>query len=135
MIPGTRPVIRSALAYFAAIFALGFVLGTMRTLWLAPRLGETGAVLAELPVMLAASWWCARRIVARAALPGRGAALALGGLAFALLLAAELALALLLFGETAAAWLASLARLPGALGLAGQMLFGLMPALAWRRPA
>ena len=126
-------VLRPALVYFAAIFALGFVLGTVRTLWLAPAIGPTGAVLAELPVMLAASWWLARRIVARTALPHAGATLALGLIALALLLAAELALAVAAFGETPGAWLASLARPPGALGLAGQVLFGLLPALAWRR--
>jgi hypothetical protein len=89
-------------------------------------------VLAELPVMLGASWWLARRIVRRAHLPSRGAALALGALALALLLGAELALAMALAGETPRAWLASLARLPGSLGLAGQALFGLLPALVWR---
>lgn len=121
-------IVRPALIYFAAIFALGFVLGTLRTLWLAPAVGETAAVMAELPVMLAASWWAARRVLARSALPSRDAALAMGALAFALLLAAELALAL---GQSAAQWLASLTRMPGPLGLAGQALFGLMPALVW----
>lgn len=125
-------IARSAVRYFALIFALGFALGTVRTLWLAPRWGEEAAVLAELPVMLAASWWAARRITARAALPGRGAALAMGGLALALLLGAELALAMLLAGETPGQWLARLATPAGGLGLAGQVLFGLLPALVWR---
>jgi len=48
-------LLRPALAYFLPVFALGFVLGTVRTLWLAPMLGELAAVAAELPVMLAAS--------------------------------------------------------------------------------
>ncbi len=42
--------------YFGLVFALGFILGTLRVLVLEPRLGSTGAVLLELPVMLAASW-------------------------------------------------------------------------------
>jgi hypothetical protein len=127
-------IIRPALRYFAAIFALGFVLGTVRTLWLAPAIGEGPAVLAELPVMLAASWWLARRIVRGAALPSLNAALAMGLIAFALLLLAELALARFGFGQTPGQWLASLGRMPGLLGLAGQALFGLMPGLVWRRP-
>lgn len=127
------PLLRSAFAYFAGIFALGFVLGTVRVLWLVPRLGETAAVLIELPVMVTASWLWARRIVARHRLPSRRSALALGLGGLALLLLAELALGLTLFGQSAGQWLAALTTPPGALGLAGQVLFGLMPALVWKR--
>ncbi len=49
-------MIRAALRYWLGIFALGFVLGTARTLWLEPMLGAVPAVTLELPVMLAASW-------------------------------------------------------------------------------
>src|SRR5690606_39056760 len=56
---GHRPILHAALAYWAAIFALGFVLGTVRTLWLAPAVGELAAVALELPVMLGASAWAA----------------------------------------------------------------------------
>lgn len=126
-------VLRPALTYFAGIFALGFVLGTIRVLWLVPALGENAAVLAELPVMLAASWLWARRVLRRQPLASRSAALAMGCLAFALLLLAELALGLTLFGQSAGEWLAALGHLPGSLGLAGQVLFALMPALVWKR--
>ena len=48
--------------YANIVFLIGFILGTIRVLLLAPRLGETTAVIAEVPVMLAASWfvcrWC-----------------------------------------------------------------------------
>jgi hypothetical protein len=124
---------RAALAYFAPVFALGFVLGTVRTLWLAPALGEVPAVAAELPVMLAASWLLARRVVRRHAVAGRGEALGLGLAAFALLLLAELALAVTLAGQSPADWAAALTRPAGALGLAGQALFALLPALALPR--
>lgn len=125
-------LLRAALAYFLPVFALGFVLGTVRTLWLAPMLGEVAAVAAELPVMLGASWLLARRTVRRHALTRGGAALAVGLIAFALLLLAELALAMTLAGQTPADWAAALIRPAGALGLAGQALFALLPALAWR---
>ena len=52
-------VLRAAIAYWAVVFALGFVLGTVRTLWLAPAIGVTVATAVELPIMLAASWWAA----------------------------------------------------------------------------
>ena len=126
-------LLRHALVYLAAIFALGFVLGTVRTLWLAPAVGPLAAVALELPVMLGASWWLARRMAARRPLPSRGAALAAGGIAFALLMLAELSLGMALFGQSANEWLAALATPPGMLGLAGQALFALMPALVWQR--
>lgn len=124
-----------ALAYFGGIFALGFALGTVRTLWLAPRLGEIVAVLTELPVMLAASLWWARRLLARRPLPRRADALAMGLLAFVLLMAAEAALAAAAFGQSPVQWLAGLLRPAGLAGLAGQMAFAAMPALVWRTGA
>jgi hypothetical protein len=122
-----------ALTYWAAVFALGFVLGTLRVVWLAPALGESAAVLAELPVMLAASWLWAQRLLARLPLASAGAALGAGALALALLLGAELALGALAFGQSPAAWLAALTRPPGSIGLAGQLGFALIPWWLSRR--
>lgn len=122
------PVAHAALAYWAWVFAAGFALGTVRTLWLAPRLGPLAAVAAELPIMLAISWIAARRIIARHAIVGHADALAMGALAFALLLLAEAALARVLGGQGVAAWAEELATPHGALGLAGQALFALLPA-------
>ena len=49
--------------YAVIVLLVGFILGTIRVLLLAPRLGETTAVILEAPMMLAASWficrWCA----------------------------------------------------------------------------
>lgn len=107
------------------------MLGTLRVLWLAPVIGETGAVLAELPAMLAASWFAARRLARRFGISSAGPALAMGALAFMLLMAAELALASVV-ADGPRGWLDGLMRLPGALGLAGQVCFALMPLLAVR---
>jgi hypothetical protein len=46
--------------YAIIIFVVGFILGTIRVLLLAPRLGETTAVIIEAPIMLAASWFVCR---------------------------------------------------------------------------
>ena len=56
-----------------------------------------------------------------------------GALAFLMLMAAEARLAAGLAGARPARWAADLLRTPGWIGLAGQLLFGLMPWLAARR--
>lgn len=129
---GMKPVLAGS-AYWAMVFALGFVLGTLRVLWLAPALGLVAATLIELPVMLAASWWAARWLLRRFAIRTEGAALVMGALAFVLLMAAELVLGVTAFGQTPGQWLAGLIEPQGALGLAGQVIFALMPWLAVRR--
>ena len=115
--------------YFALIFGLGFVLGTLRVLWLVPIIGETFAVLAEQPTMLTASWLAARWLVRRYGLAGLRAKAVMGVTAFALLMLAEVTLASALFGQVPAEWLKSLFAMPGIIGLTGQILFALLPFL------
>lgn len=117
---------RAALAYWGIVFALGFVLGTVRVLWLAPLVGLLPATALELPVMLAASWIAAGWVTRRFGIAGAGEALATGGLAFALLLAAECALGAAT-GQTPAQWLAGLRQPHALLGLAGQAVFAVLP--------
>lgn len=122
--------LRTGFWYFLAVFALGFVLGTVRVLWLAPAIGEIAAVCAELPVMLAFSWFvCARLTVGRPDLNGIAPRLLMGGSAFVLLMAAEAALATLVFGKPPIAYVASLLSPAGEIGLAGQGVFALIPWL------
>lgn len=103
------------------------MLGTVRTLWLAPHLGTVGAVAAELPVMLAASWIWARVLLVRMAPASQDAALASGLAALVLLLAAEAVIGIGLLGIPARTWLAGFTTPPGVLGLAGQIAFCLLP--------
>lgn len=120
---------KAGAAYFATVFALGFVLGTLRVLWLVPMVGETNAVLAEQPVMLIASWFAAGWLVGRYRLVAVRERAIMGVVAFSLLMLAEVTLASLLFGQSPAAWLNSIFAMPGIIGLAGQTLFALMPLL------
>jgi len=125
--------IRAGVAYFAVVFAAGFVLGTIRTLFLAPRIGPLAAVLVELPLMLAIAWFICRWLVRRLGLgDGWTTRLSMGVLAFVLLLAAELVLSLVLFGGTAVGFIASLGTPEGAAGLAGQLAFAAIPLLVGR---
>lgn len=116
--------------YFLAAFALGSVLGTIRVLAIAPRLGELGAVLLELPVMLAASWLLSSAITRRLGVPpAPPSRLAMGLTALILLTTAESLLGLYGFGQDLERQFARLATMPGAIGLAGQAAFALIPLL------
>ncbi|MBF9195136.1 hypothetical protein [Microvirga terrestris] len=116
--------------YFAVIFALGFILGAARVLMIAPRLGETEAVLVELPIMLTASWiacgWVLRRLRVGLSLETR---LAIGGVAFSLLMLAELGVSVLAFGRTPAEHLATYGSASALVGLGAQLIFAAMPLL------
>lgn len=123
-----KNTIKAALAYFAIIFGAGFVLGAARVLLLVPRIGHLSAVMVELPVMLLASWLACRAIVGHWQVPPEAGSRILMGLgAFLLLMTAEFVLAVALFGRGPEAFLDDLCTVPGALGLAGQICFGLWP--------
>lgn len=127
-----KRMLRASTAYVATVFAVGFVLGLLRTLALVPLLGEVGAVMVELPVILTVAWLVCARILRRwppAPLP----ALGMGAIAFLLLMAAEAGLSMLLAGRSMAEHLALYSQLPHQLGLAGQMTFAMFPWVQARR--
>lgn len=122
----------AGLAYFALVFALGFVLGTVRTLFVAdaPGGGRLLGVLIELPIMLTASWFLCGFAIRRFGVPATpGARARMGGLAFVLLLLAELLVGALLFGRSIGEHFALYREASYALGLAAQIAFGLMPVI------
>lgn len=131
---GAAAALKAGVAYFALVFAAGFVLGTIRTLLLAPHIGPFAAVVVELPLMLAIAWFICRWLVERFAVgDARAERLVMGVIAFVLLLAAELVLSLSLFGGTVVGFVASLGTPEGAAGLAGQVAFAAMPLVVRRR--
>jgi hypothetical protein len=78
--------------YAIVVFSIGFILGTIRVLLLAPRLGETIAVIVEAPVILAVSWfvcrWCVGRLDVRRTVSARSL---MGLVAFLVLMSVEVA--------------------------------------------
>jgi len=120
-------VARLALAYFAAVFFIGFGLGVARTLWIAPRLGERAAELLEMPVMVAATFLVARVLMRRAAGIGIPAAVLVGLAALALLLCAELAVVAFVRGQTLADYVASRDPVSGSAYAIALLLFAAMP--------
>ncbi len=118
-------LVTPAFAYALPVFAAGFVLGALRTLWLAPMVGPLAAVAMELPVILAVSWFVAGAVLRRWSLP-RAERLVMGAIAFVILMACEAGLSLG-FGRTLRDFAADMATAHGALGLAGQIAFALIP--------
>jgi len=122
---------RSALAgfaYFALVFLAGSGLGTVRVLLVAPRIGAVPAILTELPLMLGACWLICGWVVSRLAVPAHALSrLAMGGIAFALLIGAELALTMLTTGESVGDFFFAYRSPSALLGLAGQLIFAAFP--------
>lgn len=127
-----RNTLKAGLAYFIIVFAIGFVLGTMRVLVLVPRMGNLYAVMVELPVMLSASWFICRALIKHwQVLPGLSHRAVMGIFAFILLMTAEFFLSVALFGRTSAAYISDLITPAGGIGFAGQVVFGLWPLVQW----
>lgn len=125
-----RSAIVAGTVCFAIVFAIGFVLGTIRTLLLVPRVGPLVAVAIELPIMITASWHACRYGLRRYPVSTDALKrLLMGAVAVSLLLAAELGISVTLGGLSAAQHFALYARPEHQLGLAAQLLFGLMPWL------
>ena len=114
------------LQYFTVVFTFALAMGVARVFIVAPRLGSTGAVLLEVPIVVLASWVMAYRLLQNRFLtfPQR---LAMGATAFTLTMASEAALAALIRGESVADWAASIETPLGLVGLAGQIVFAVMP--------
>ena len=127
-------VITRGLLYFAAVFAFAFVMGIVRTLVVAPRIGATAAVCIEIPIILTASWFVARRLL-RGGSFSLGQRMIIGAIAFILTMASEAALAAMLPNMSVSLWTSSLFTPLGLLGLAGQIGFAIIPIFAGRGPS
>lgn len=122
--------LRAGTAYFAIVFAIAFVVGAFRVMVVVPRVGELIAVTLELPLILIVSWYASRWTCTRFAVPADTASrIHVGAIAFALLMSAEVALAVVAFGRPVDEYLLSFTTRAGALGLAGQVMFALLPWL------
>jgi hypothetical protein len=123
-----RAAVPAGVLYFAIVFAVGFALGTLRVTQVAPVLGEVGATVLEVPLMLVASWLACAWLVGSFRVPRTGAArLRMGGIAFVLLIAAEFLLGVAVFGRTVPQLVAAWSTPSGLIGLAAQAVFALIP--------
>ena len=119
--------------YFLLVFGAGFVLGFVRVLWLAPRLGTRTAELLEVPVMLAVIVVTARWTVRHFQLPPRiTARLRVGSIALGLMLVTEMSVVLWVQGVTIEQYLATRDRLAGTAYVVMLLVYAVMPALVNR---
>jgi hypothetical protein len=129
-----KRALTAATVYFLALFALGFVLGTIRVLFVAPQIGVLRATLLEVPLMLAAAFFMCRWTVRRWKVSPALAARWVMGLWFLVLLALfETLLGVTLFGRTLAETWAGFAKPAGIIGLTAQAIAALLPLLVGRR--
>lgn len=123
-------------AYFAIVFAAGFVFGTARAVLTgdAPEM-RLAAVAIELPLILAISWFACRYSVRRFVVPAEvSARVVMGAFALLLLVLAEAALSVGLAGRSLGEHFALYAEASHALGAVGQVAFGLLPLVQIRWP-
>lgn len=125
---------KPALAYFLIVFGAGFILGTVRVLFVLPLFGERTAELLEMPLMLAvivlAARWISRRYL-RQAQPREQ--LAVGGIATGWMLAAEFLIGLTLRGLSPIEVLVNRDPVSGTAYYLSLLLFAAMPWLLARR--
>lgn len=125
--------LKAGVLYFAVVFGAGFVLGTIRTLWVVPHVGARTAELMESPIMLVVTILTARWIVRRLAVPFTlPSRLGMGSVALGLMLVAEFTLVLWLRGLSIREYLASRDPISGTVYYLMLGLFAVMPLLVAR---
>jgi hypothetical protein len=127
------PILKAGLIYFAIVFGTGFVLGTIRTLWVVPRIGTRWAELMETPFMIVVTILAARWVVLHLAIPSTASArVAMGSIGLGFLLAAEFSL-VRLRGLSLRQYFAARDRVSGTFYYLALGLFAVMPLLVARR--
>lgn len=127
-------ILKAGALYFALVFGTGFVLGTIRTLWIVPRFGARTAELMEAPIMFVmivlAARWVARYLLLPPTLATR---LGVGSVALAFLLAVEFTVVLSLRGLTIGDYLRQRDPIAGTVYIIMLAVFAVMPALVARK--
>jgi hypothetical protein len=122
--------LKAGVIYFLLVFAVGWVLGPIRELWLVPRLGRTMGSLLEAPLMVIAMILAAGWILRRLKVPDAfNARLAVGLVALGILLVAELVGVRWVRGISIQEYLSGYATPSGLISLLLFLLFAAMPSL------
>jgi len=127
-------ILKAGALYFALVFGAGFVLGTIRTLWIVPRFGARTAELMEMPIMFViivlAAPWVARHLHVPCTVATR---LGVGLIALAFLLTMEFTVVLWLRGLTISEYIQQRDPVSGIVYIIMLGVFAVMPILVARR--
>jgi hypothetical protein len=127
-------VLKAGALHFTLVFAVGFVLGTFRTLWLVPRVGTRTAELMEMPVMLAVTIFAARWTLLRLSVPSTPSVrLGMGCFALILMLLAEFGFVLWIRGLSIKDCIAMRDPVSGVAYYLMLVVFAVMPLLVARK--
>jgi len=127
-------VVKIGAVYFVLVFAVGWVLGPIRELWVIPRFGRPAGVLFEAPIMLAAiiaaARWVVRHYFVDYSLETR---VSIGLVALGLLFIAEITGIWWIRDMSISDYFATFDTLTGGVFLLLLLLFAAMPMLVERR--
>jgi len=127
-------IVKAGVTYFGLVFGVGFLLGTLRVLFLAPRLGERLAELMETPLMLVVIIFAATWIVRRFKISGAVATrIAIGLIALILLVGCEFTIVLWLRGLTLTEYFRERDPVTGTVYYLMLIVFAAMPLLVRRK--
>jgi len=123
-----KDALRAGVLYFLIVFATGFLLGTIRTLWVAPKLGVRTAELIEAPLMFGVSILAARWVVRWLALSSQWSARFLcGAIALGLMLLSEFTLVRWIRGLTIREYFATRDPISGTVYYLTLVAFAVIP--------
>jgi hypothetical protein len=127
-------ILKAGALYFAVVFGAGFMLGTIRTLWIVPTFGTRKAELMEAPIMFVVTILAARWVVRCLTVPPAPATrLGVGLVGFGFLLIAEFTLVLGIRGLNFSEYIASRDPVAGTVYVALLGAFAFTPILVARR--
>ena len=129
-----RCALKAGAAYFGLVFAVGWMLGPVRELWIIPRFGHTAGVLFEGPLLLAAMLASARWVIQRCFVSDTLATrLSIGLVATGFLVIAELLGIWWMRGVSLSGYLTTFDTVSGGVSALLILLFAAMPVLVERR--
>lgn len=137
-------IYQNALSYSLYTYLFGFLLGAIRVILIAPKVGEAMALTIEIPIMLSISWIFSKRIISGlkntsiVLCDGESCRkenikiiplemLILGLLAFLMLQLLEVITAFILGGQSLYIYINHQLSFPGSIGFSAQIVFGLIP--------
>jgi hypothetical protein len=126
-------IAKASANYFALVFGAGFVLGTIRVLWLVPIVGTRTAELLEMPVMLTVIILSARWVTRHFSVPYTASSrLGMGGIALAPILLFDFTVILWIRGLSFNQYIESFDPVAGTAYFVMLGIFAVMPFLVAR---